>query len=371
MSKTQTIERLVIKIGSSVLTDAAGRLLPDRIGQLAAQVAECARQRRHPVIVSSGAIACGMAKLGLKTRPKPLAQLQACAAIGQSELMHLYTLAFGRHSLTTAQVLLTQEDLSNRARFRNAKQTLLTLLHRRVIPIVNENDTVAVEEITFGDNDRLAALVASAVDAQLFVILSDVDGFLQDGKVLERVEALSQLAAGSVGRPGRQTTKGGMASKLEAARIAGHSGIPMVIANGAKPAVLADLLAGKPVGTLFVPPRNRLTSRKWWIAFALRQPKGSLMVDAGAAEALVSQGKSLLASGVQEIRGRFEAGAFVSVTSGDGAELARGVSNFSSSELQRVRGLSSAHAAKTLGQARPREVIHRDHLVLAKELHHG
>ena len=162
-----------------------------------------------------------------------------------------------------------------------------------------------------------------------------------------------------------------MASKLEAARIAGHSGIPMVIANGATPSVLADLLAGKPVGTLFVPPRNRLTSRKWWIAFALRQPKGSLIVDAGAAEALVSKGKSLLASGLREIRGRFEAGAFVSVTNGDGAELARGVSNFSSSELARVRGLSSAAAARTLGQARPKEVIHRDHLVLAKELHHG
>ena len=365
----QTVHRLVVKIGSSVLTDGAGRLLPARLERLTAEVVRCVQEHRQPLIVSSGAIACGMAKLGLARRPTSLAQLQACAAVGQSELMRLYNDAFGKHGTLTAQVLLTQDDLASRARYRNAKQTLLTLLHRRVVPIVNENDTVAVEEITFGDNDRLAALVASAVDAQLFVILSDVDGFFQDGKLIERVETLSQLSpAAGVGE--RQTTKGGMASKLEAARIVGHSGIPMIIANGTTPSVLSDLLAGKPLGTLFVPPRNRLTARKWWIAFALRQPKGAVVVDEGAAEALLTKGKSLLASGVREVRGRFEMGAFVSVTNEAGAELARGVSNFSSSELLRVRGMNSAEAARTLGHASVREVIHRDHLVLAQELHH-
>ncbi len=374
----RTIQRIVVKIGSSVLTDVRGRLLPARIEQLVDQVvayvsSTAASEANHlcPIMVSSGAIACGMATLGLTRRPTALAQLQACAAIGQSELMRLYTEAFGARGIVTAQVLLTQDDLAQRNRFRNAKQTLLTLLHHRVIPIVNENDTVAVEEITFGDNDRLAALVACAVDAQLLIILSDVDGLLHNGRRLERIEDLNASHRALIQGVRRQTTKGGMASKLEAARIAGHSGVPMVIANGTVPSVLTDVLAGKSVGTLFVPPRNRLTSRKWWIAFALRQPHGTLVVDHGAARALVEQGKSLLASGLVEVRGRFESGAFVAVADREGVELARGMVNFSSSELTRVRGLKSVEAAKALGQPRPRAIIHRDHLVLSQELRHG
>ena len=266
--RNQTLQRVVIKVGSSVLTDARGRLLPERLAGLVEQVVACSRAHRQPIIVSSGAIACGMARLGLTRRPKPLAQLQACAAIGQGELMHLYTETFRRHGVLTAQVLLTQEDLADRVRFRNAKQTLLTLLHRRVVPVVNENDTVAVEEITFGDNDRLAALVAAAVDARLLVILSDVDGVLRNGKPLERIDGYRALPALDASGAKRQTTKGGMASKFEAARIVGHSGIPLVIANGTRPNVLTDLLAGRSIGTLFVPPSNRLTSRKWDSAWA-------------------------------------------------------------------------------------------------------
>lgn len=369
MGTQRAIQRVVVKIGSSVLTDERGRLLPARVERLAEQVAICSAEHRQPLIVSSGAIACGMAKLGLAARPRSLAQLQACAAIGQSELMHLYTVAFSRHGMTVAQVLLTQDDLANRARFRNAKQTLLTLLHRRVIPIINENDTVAVEEITFGDNDRLAALVASAVDAHVLVILSDVEGFLQDGKLVERIEAIDQVNRSALTRSARDTTKGGMASKLEAARIAGHSGIPLVIANGTRPSVLSDILAGKPVGTLCVPPRTRLTSRKWWIAFALRQPNGAVVIDDGAVEALLEKGKSLLASGVREVKGRFERGAFVAVTNAAGVELARGVANYSSADLARVRGMSSQEVARTLRRPNAKAVIHRDHLVLLKELH--
>jgi len=253
-----------------VLSDGRGRLLPERIQALADQIAACAKDRRQPVLVSSGAIACGMAKLALTKRPTALAQLQACAAIGQSELMHLYTVAFNRHGMAVAQLLLTQEDLANRERFRNAKQTLLTLLHQRVVPIINENDTVSVEEITFGDNDRLAALVACAVDAQVLVILSDVEGFLQDGKVVERVESLAQAHRSIIQGSKRQTTKGGMNSKLEAARIVGHSGIPMIIAHGARPSVLAQILSGESIGTLFVPPRNRLASKKVKLPAAFR-----------------------------------------------------------------------------------------------------
>jgi glutamate 5-kinase len=297
-----------------------------------------------------------------------LAQLQACAAIGQSELMHFYTQRFNREGILTAQVLLTQEDLSNRERFRNAKQTLLTLLHRQVVPIINENDTVSVEEITFGDNDRLAALVAAAVDAHLLIVLSDVDGVLRDGRPIERVEEPESLRQAVDHGLSRETTKGGMASKLEAARIVGHSGIPMIVANGTRPGVLTDILSGKPIGTLFVPSRNRLTSRKWWIAFALRQPKGTLVVDAGAAKVLLEEGKSLLASGVRGIKGTFEAGAFVALTDETGTELARGVCNFSSSELVQVRGMKSDAAARALGRSRVQEVIHRDDLVLMREL---
>ena len=363
------LRRYVIKVGGSVLTDGAGRVLPARIEQLADEVVACAGAQLQPIIVSSGAIACGMARLGLNRRPTALAQLQACAAIGQGELMHLYTVAFAQRGALTAQVLLTQEDLADRARFRNAKQTLLTLLHRHVVPIVNENDTVAVEEITFGDNDRLAALLAAAVDAQLLIVLSDVDGLLRDGKPLERIEALHDSSA-AVQRVTRQTTKGGIASKLAAARIAGHSGIPMVIANGTHPGVLGDLLAGKPLGTLFVPPRHRLSRRKWWIAFALRQPKGTVTIDDGAATALLERGTSLLASGVLEVQGQFEAGAFVAVADRGGRELARGVCRFSASELAQIRGRRSAEAARLLGLRTVREVIHRDHLVLTQELQH-
>lgn len=363
------IERLVVKVGSSVLTDAFGRVLTSRIDQLAEELAHFHGGNRKPVLVSSGAIACGMAALGLSKRPAALAQLQACAAIGQSQLMHLYTLAFARHRLTVAQVLLTQDDLASRLRFRNAKQTLLTLLHQRVIPIVNENDTVAVEEITFGDNDRLAALVAAAIDAHMLIVLSDVDGLLAEGKVVERVESIKQAEQLIVHGGGRQTTKGGMRSKLEAARIVGHSGIPMVIANGAKPSVLGDLLKGRSVGTLFVPPRDRLNARKWWIAFALRKPVGAIVIDSGAAHAITEESKSLLASGVSSVRGRFDVSAFVSVEDSSGTELARGVTDMSSADLVRVRGKSSAEAANLLGWARPKAVIHRNRLVLTKELH--
>ena len=365
------LQRIVVKIGGSVLTDAGGRLLPERVESLVEQIAACASARRQVIVVTSGAIACGMGRLGLSRRPKALAQLQACAAIGQGELMHLYTRLFAQRDVLTAQVLLTQEDLANRARFRNAKQTLLTLLHRRVVPVVNENDTVAVEEITFGDNDRLAALVAAAVDAQLLVILSDVDGFLQQGKPLDRVESLHALHAHVDGSSRRHTTKGGMSSKLEAARIVGHSGIPMVIANGRTPSVLTNLLNGQSIGTLFVPPRTRLTSKKWWMAFALRRPRGTLVVDSGAAEALAERHTSLLASGIQAVNGPFDAGAFVAVTDPAGRELARGVCNYSSADLAQVRGLRSTEIAKRLGRARVLEVIHRDHLVLTRELHHG
>lgn len=282
--------------------------------------------------------------------------------------MHRYSQAFGTHGLTVAQVLLTQADLSDQTRCRNAKKTLQALAARRVVPIINENDAVAVEEIAFGDNDRLAALVACVVEAQLLVILSDVDGVMQDGRRLERIDPLDHhhhaLAMGT----SRETTTGGMASKLSAARIVRHSGIPMVIANGTKPGVLLDILEGKPVGTLISPPPARLKFHHWWIAFALRQPKGIVVVDAGAAEALSNRGKSLLPSGIRAVQGRFHAGEPVAIRDPAGHEVARGLSNFSSSDLMRIRGLKSHQLGDVLGHRASAEAVHRDHLVLMREL---
>jgi len=363
----QFFQRLVVKVGSSVLTDAKGQPDVNRLKQVARQLAACVSQGREVVLVSSGAIACGMAKLSLRRRPKEIAQLQACAAIGQGELMRLYTQAFAEYGLTVAQVLLTQVDLADRIRCRNAKNTLQTLLARKVVPIINENDVVAVEEITFGDNDRLAALVACLIRAELLVMFTDVDGLLEDGRLIERLDRLDHahhvLALGQ----SRETTTGGMASKLAAARIARHSGIPFVIANGTKPDVLLDLLEGKPVGTLIVPSTRALRLRKWWIAFSARGPLGTVVVDQGAAEALLHRGKSLLASGIQEVQGQFHAGDPIAIVDETQNEVARGLSNFSSSELARIRGLKSQKIPEALGRKAPAEVVHRDNLVLTRE----
>ena len=369
MSKiTRHIQRLVVKVGSSVLTHGTGRPNQARLHQLVDQIAECANQHREIVLVSSGAIASGMARLGLKRRPKAIGELQACAAIGQGELMHRYSEAFGARDLAVAQVLLTQADLADRRRYRNARTTLQTLLSKRVVPIVNENDTVAVEEITFGDNDRLAALVACLVDAELLVILSDVDGLLRNGKVVRQIERLDhshqQIALG----PSKETTTGGMAAKLAAARIVWHAGIPMVIANGGRSMVLRDILDGKPVGTLIAPPKSRLAFHKWWIAFSARKPAGTIVIDSGAADALLSKGRSLLASGIAGVHGRFHAGEAVTILDQSEREIARGLSHFSSHELTRIRGLRSDQIVELLGSGAAKEVVHRDNLVLTKDL---
>ncbi|MBI4354595.1 MAG: glutamate 5-kinase [Candidatus Omnitrophica bacterium] len=279
MSRLDPIDsakRIVVKVGTSVLAERSGAPRMGAIHALARQLATCIRQSCEVILVSSGAIACGMASLGLARRPKELARLQACAAVGQGQLMGLYSEAFAPHHLRVAQVLLTQADLANHARARNARNTLTALLARQVVPIVNENDTVAVEEITFGDNDRLAALVASLVRADVLILLSDVDGLLHHGKVIERIDDLNHTHEAMILPTARHTTKGGMASKLAAGRIARHAGIPMVIANGHRADVVLSILEGKPVGTLIAPPARRLTSRHWWMAFRdqLLLPKG-------------------------------------------------------------------------------------------------
>jgi len=368
MAPERSVSRVVVKVGSSVLTDGSGRPALRRLRQIVKQLAACRAEQRQIVLVSSGAVACGMGRLGFERRPKRLDQLQACAAVGQGQLMHLYSDAFAPHRVPAAQVLLTQADLADQSRCANARRTLQTLLALGAVPIINENDAVAVEEITFGDNDRLSALVACLVQAQLLVILSDVDGLMHGKRVIERIDRLSREHEALAMGASRETTTGGMASKLAAAKIARHAGIPMIIANGTTPGVLLDILKGRPVGTLISPPERALRFRKWWIAFSARKPAGSVTIDQGAGEALLHGGRSLLASGVRDVHGRFHAGDAIAILSEGRDELARGISNFSSSELARIRGLRSDAIASTLGRKGPLEVVHRDNLVLLQEL---
>ncbi|MFQ5897668.1 MAG: glutamate 5-kinase [Candidatus Methylomirabilia bacterium] len=362
--------RLVIKVGSGLLASPGGGLDPDAMVELADELARVMSEGREVVLVSSGAIAAGVGRLGLKERPRSIPEKQAAAAVGQSALMWHYEQAFARHGLKVAQVLLIQDDISHRTRYLNARNTLLALLAFGILPIVNENDTVAVDEIKVGDNDNLSALVAHLVDADLLVLLTDVDGLYsgdprRDAAAtrIDRVEAVTEEIRHLVWDDPRTVSVGGMATKLQAAEKAGASGIPMVIAGGREPRVLQRLLGGEPVGTLFLARGDRLAARKRWIAFAV-PPQGRLTVDAGARRALVEQGRSLLPSGLVEVDGDFEAGEVVALADTDGKEFGRGLVNYDSEELNRIRGVRSAAIEGILGYKRLDEAIHRDNLVV-------
>lgn len=364
------VNRLVVKVGSGLISAPAQGLLPERIGALADELAALAKDGREVVVVSSGAIASGMARLGLAQRPRSIPEKQAAAAVGQSALMWHYEQAFARHEIRVAQVLLTQEDISARTRYLNARNTLLVLLRFRVVPIVNENDTVAVEEIKVGDNDNLAALVAHLIDADLLVILTDVDGlYTGDPRVdpgarwLPTVEAVTEEIERLAWDADGQVSVGGMSTKLEAARKVTSSGIPMVIASGREPGTLPRVLRGESVGTYFVPRGDRLQGRKRWIAFAV-PPQGRLSVDAGARSALIERGKSLLPSGVVAVEGEFHAGEVVSLSAPDGKEFARGLTNYDAAELRKIQGAKTGAIEELLGYKSFDEVIHRDNLVL-------
>ena len=319
------VHRLVVKVGTGILTSDGSRLSTAKIEPLVQQLATLRAQKKQVILVSSGAIAAGMAVLGLKQRPKKLEQLQACAAIGQGKLMAAYDALFEKHGLNVAQVLLTHDDLRSRQRHLNARKTLLQLLDDGVIPIINENDTVAVDEIKFGDNDRLSALVATLVDADLLVILSHVEG-LWDGekKRIPIVPNITREIESLAGGTDRATSVGGMKSKIEAAKIFTRAGIPLVIADGERADVLAAIFAAEDVGTLFLPKSTRLESRKRWIAF-FQKASGTITVDDGAKHALCDGSKSLLAKGVVRIEGNVVPGDVVSICGPDGVEFARGL----------------------------------------------
>jgi glutamate 5-kinase len=364
------VRRLVVKVGSNLLGDPVGGADSQRIAALAGEVVAI-REGREIVLVTSGAIVAGTARLGLGSRPRSIPEKQAAAAVGQSALMWHYEAAFAPHGIRVGQVLLTAHDISDRARYLNARNTLTALLRWNVLPIVNENDTVAVEEIKVGDNDTLSALVASLIEADLLILLSDVDGLYTGdpmvdatARKLDTVEAVTEDIERLVWDRAGRVSVGGMATKLAAAQKAAASGIPMIIARGTEPGVLERLLAGEPLGTYFAPKADRLAARKRWIAFAV-PPQGRLTVDAGALRALTHQGRSLLPSGVVDVEGDFGAGEVVAVVSqADGKEFARGLVNFDADELRRIRGANTRDIEVRLGYKGVDEVIHRDNLVI-------
>jgi glutamate 5-kinase len=325
------------------------------------------------VIVTSGAIALGVARLNLSERPKTMPGLQAAAAVGQGRLIHVYERALAAHGLACGQVLLTHDDVRDRRRYLNARHALVELMRMGAVPVINENDTVSVDEIKFGDNDRLAALVTSIVEADALVILTDVAGLYdgdpaQGAKLIPEVrdiDAEARPIAGSTRAGGVGT--GGMASKVEAARVAGKFGVITVVASGRLPRPVSTILdpgrEGAPEGTVFWPQVSRLQSRKHWIAYALR-PAGALVVDAGAKRALVEGKKSLLPSGVKAVRGRFGTGESVSVVDDGGQEFARGLCGFDSDEMEQIAGKRSGELEPILGYRTVEEAIHRDDLVL-------
>lgn len=363
-------QKIVVKVGTSTLTHKNGKLNLEQIELLVRQLSDLRNQGKDVVLVSSGAIGAGMGKLNLEERPKTIPEKQAVAAVGQGILLHIYEKIFAEYGQATAQLLLTKADLEHRQRFLNARNTLLTLLKLGVIPIVNENDTVAFEEIKFGDNDTLAALVGTLIDADLIILLTDIDGFYngdprkrKDAKrisVVETIDAQVERLAGSVGS---KFGSGGMATKIAAASIAVNAGIPLMIAHGAEPHIIRKLTGGEDMGTLFLPIEMKPHLRKKWIAFG-SHVGGRLMVDDGAKDALIHKGKSLLPSGITAVEGDFAAGDVVEIVDAQGREFARGISNYSWMELHKIKGQKSKNICPILGYKDYDEVIHRDNLSL-------
>ncbi|MDA8085728.1 MAG: glutamate 5-kinase [Nitrospiraceae bacterium] len=362
--------RLIVKIGSNILSAREGGLDEGRMRSLAADICLVSGEGNEVVVVSSGAIAAGVGKLGLKKKPSDIRLKQAAAAVGQTQLMWLYEKLFREKDKKVAQILLTRDVFTDRVRYINARNTIFTLIGLGVIPVINENDTVSMDEIRFGDNDQLAALVASLLEADRLVILSDVEGlFTADPRhdhqsklipVVSGITAEIEKLAGGAGSP---VGTGGMYSKVMAAKKAMSAGITVNIINGKKKGLLPELIHGRPCGTEFRPGNGKLPARKGWIAYGLKA-KGRLVIDEGAKEAILTRGKSLLPSGITQVEGIFDRGDPVYLVSLSGQRLAKGLSNYSSGEIERIKGRRSSEISATLGYTYSDEVVHRDNLVV-------
>lgn len=363
------VGRIVIKIGSGVITDNGG-LNVALIESVCEDVVRLYDKGYEVVIVSSGAVAAGKGDLGITGRPETIPLQQAAAAIGQSRLMRTYKDAFRKHGKTVGQILLTRDDLANRRRFLNARNTLMTLLEHGIIAVVNENDSVVVDEIRFGDNDNLSAMTTNLAEASLLVIMSDVDGLFDCNphtndkaqliSLVERVdEKIEQMAGETITTIGT----GGMASKVKAAKRATLYGVGVAVINGRTKNALLRLLDGEEIGTYFLPASNRMAARKHWIAFT-KKPRGKLFLDEGACRALIDRGKSLLPSGIASIEGTFDRGDAVRLCNLDGTELAKGVTNYSQAELEMIKGKKTDQIEQILGYKYSDEIVHRDNLVL-------
>jgi glutamate 5-kinase len=360
---------VVIKVGTNVLADTTGHLDRHRIQSLADQLHRARAGGRAVVLVTSGAIGAGVGKLALGKRPTDLAHLQACAAVGQSALMQLYQESLAPYGVHTAQILLTASDFENRARYLNARNTILTLFEYGALPIINENDTVSVAEIKFGDNDHLAAMVTNLLRAPLLVLLTNVDGLYSDdprtnpdAKLLATVPNIDSTVTGLAATTKSALGTGGMESKLKAARLVTVAGEAVIMANGSLDGILDRVFAGEAVGTLFLPHGTEVPSRKRWFGLTVR-PKGTLRLDAGARQA-VRDGKSLLPIGVTAVAGDFGKGDVVSICDPDGAEVARGLSNYKSSDAVKICGLHTDRIVAVLGSVPYAELVHRDNLVV-------
>lgn len=366
--KFSPVKRLVVKIGSSSLTYATGKLNIEQIEKLVRQMVDLHNRGLDVLLVTSGAVGAGLGKLGLEKKKRTMPEKQAAAAVGQGILLHMYEKIFAEYGVVVGQVLLTREDFADRRRFLNARNTLQAMIRFHIIPVINENDTVAVDEIKLGDNDNLAAMVAGLVDADLLVMLSDVDG-LYDGdpkkpgaRLLNEIHEITEEIESLAGGAGSRVGTGGMATKIQAARIAMHSGLVTVIARASENDVIRRVVAGEPLGTAFW-PSVRLVQKKKWIAYGATVC-GRIFVDSGAARALQKHGKSLLPSGVTGVEGRFDVGNTVSVIDPDGKEIARGIVNYCNADVDRIRGRNTGEIADILGHKDYDEIIHRDNLAL-------
>jgi glutamate 5-kinase len=361
---------VVVKVGTNVLTGADGRLDPERMQALTDQIQTLRRSGRKVALVSSGAIGAGMGRLELGKRPTDLRHLQACAAIGQSFLMRAYQQCLDKHGTHTAQILLTAGDVDSRGRYLNVRNTILTLFEWGVLPIINENDTVSVAEIKFGDNDHLAALVTNLLQAPLLILLTVVDGLFAtdpksdpNAKKIETVPLIDSSVMDMAGGSRSTLGTGGMRSKIKAARLATAAGESVIMANGAQAGTIDAIFAGEPIGTLFLPHGTSIPAWKRWLGFAAR-PKGQLMMDGGACIAVQKKGRSLLPIGVVAVHGTFNKGDVVALCDKEGAEFARVLTNYTSSDAHRIVGLRTEQIAAVLGGVPYEEIVHRDNLVV-------